>query len=58
MDLKLNTNILHIRTCADSCHALGEIITYFAKDQDLEQDPEIIQEYERTKVLFSVEVLN
>lgn len=50
MDLKLSANILHVRTCSDSCRALCEIITYFAKDQDLEQDVDKLKQHEERKV--------
>ncbi|ELU17929.1 hypothetical protein CAPTEDRAFT_154368 [Capitella teleta] len=41
-DLRLSNNIVHLRTCADSCHALAELINYIAADGDLEgiQDEE------------------
>lgn len=35
LDLRATNNIVHIRTCADSCRALQNLITYFANDGDL-----------------------
>ncbi|XP_025831922.1 autophagy-related protein 2 homolog B isoform X2 [Agrilus planipennis] len=35
IDLRASNNIVHIRTCADSGHALMQLITYFASDGDL-----------------------
>ena len=34
-DLQASINTVHIRTCADSAHALMQLITYFASDGDL-----------------------
>ncbi|XP_046351358.1 autophagy-related protein 2 homolog A-like isoform X1 [Haliotis rufescens] len=34
-DLRISTNRVNIRTCADSCKALTELIRYFADDGDL-----------------------
>ncbi|XP_064622147.1 autophagy-related protein 2 homolog B-like isoform X2 [Lineus longissimus] len=35
IDLKASNNIIHIRTCADSCRALQQLIQYVASDSDL-----------------------
>ena len=35
VDLQVSNNILHIRTCADSCRALQNLILYLANDGDL-----------------------
>ena len=37
-DLRLSNNIVHIRTCADSCRALADLIQYFASDGDLGEE--------------------
>ncbi|CAH1792670.1 unnamed protein product [Owenia fusiformis] len=34
-ELRASNNVIHIRTCADSCQALQEMIVYFANDGDL-----------------------
>lgn len=38
MDLRASNNVLHIRTCADSCIALQRLLTYLAVDGDLADD--------------------
>lgn len=35
VDLRASNNILHVRTCSDSCRALMQLLTYFASDGDL-----------------------
>lgn len=35
IDLRASNNILHVRTCSDSCRALMQLLTYFASDGDL-----------------------
>lgn len=36
--MRLSNNIVHIRTCADSCKALADLIRYFAVNGDLGED--------------------
>ncbi|KAL1129547.1 hypothetical protein AAG570_012492 [Ranatra chinensis] len=40
VDLRASNNVLHIRTCSDSAHALAQLITYFASDGDLSKSEE------------------
>ncbi|XP_014205961.1 autophagy-related protein 2 homolog B [Copidosoma floridanum] len=35
IDLRASNNVLHLRTCSDSCKALTQLLTYFASDGDL-----------------------
>ena len=35
LDLRASNNIVHIRTCSDTCSALAELIKYIASDGDL-----------------------
>ena len=35
MDLKVSNNVIHLRTCADSCSALARLLLYLATDGDL-----------------------
>ena len=51
-DLRASNNIVHVRTCADSCHALGEFINYYANDGDLVEDPEKEGYTEKNKVSY------
>ncbi|XP_059486897.1 autophagy-related protein 2 homolog A [Neocloeon triangulifer] len=37
VDLRASSTALHLRTCADSCRALAELLSYFASDGDLTQ---------------------
>ena len=37
-DLRASNNILHVRTCSDSCRALADLIKYMASDGDLGVD--------------------
>ncbi|XP_064484407.1 autophagy-related protein 2 homolog A-like isoform X3 [Ornithodoros turicata] len=39
VDLCASNNIVHVRTCADSCRALQRVVTYFASDGDLRDVP-------------------
>ena len=34
IDLKVSNNVVHLRTCADSCTALARLILYLANDGD------------------------
>lgn len=38
VDLRASNNMVHVRTCADSCHALQRVLAYFASDGDLVDD--------------------
>ncbi|XP_014663890.1 PREDICTED: autophagy-related protein 2 homolog B-like isoform X2 [Priapulus caudatus] len=38
VDMRASNNILHIRTCADSCIAMQRLLTYLAADGDLTGD--------------------
>ncbi|CAB3388360.1 Hypothetical predicted protein [Cloeon dipterum] len=37
VDLRASSKSVHLRTCADSCRALAEVLSYFASDGDLIQ---------------------
>ena len=52
-DLRASNNILHIRTCVDSCRALQELLCYFASDGDL-RDANSSQEQMTDKVKYSL----
>ncbi|KAK2180615.1 hypothetical protein NP493_435g00001 [Ridgeia piscesae] len=39
LDLRASNNIVHIRTCADSCRALALLLNYLATDGDLATTP-------------------
>ncbi|XP_023222946.1 autophagy-related protein 2 homolog B-like isoform X2 [Centruroides sculpturatus] len=43
LDLRAMNNMVHIRTCADSCRALQNLITYFANDGDLLSDTSLLK---------------
>ena len=34
LDLRASNNIVHVRTCSDTCSALSELIQYMADDGD------------------------
>ncbi|XP_076030640.1 autophagy-related 2 [Oratosquilla oratoria] len=44
IDLCASNNVIHIRTCADSCKALMELLIYMASDGDLTQEAESVPE--------------
>lgn len=35
VDLRASNNVLHVRTCSDSCRPLMQLLTYFANDGDI-----------------------
>ncbi|XP_038074084.1 autophagy-related protein 2 homolog A-like [Patiria miniata] len=39
IDLKVSNNMVHLRTCADSCTALARLILYLANDGDHQSPP-------------------
>ena len=45
MDLRASNNIVHLRTCSDSCAALGELIVYIANYGDLAESEEEVAEH-------------
>ena len=49
-DLRASNNIVHLRTCADSCHTLGEFINYYANDGDLVEESDAANYLEKNKV--------
>ena len=40
-DLAMSNNMLHIRTCSDSCVDLMKFIKYFASDGDLQKNNDV-----------------
>ena len=53
----MSSNIVHLRTCYDSCRALAELINYVASDGDLSIDADLRQDLEtKLKVRQKVNV--
>lgn len=44
IDLVASNNVIHIRTCADSCKSLLELLIYLASDGDLTQEASLTTE--------------
>ncbi|KAG8189257.1 hypothetical protein JTE90_013785 [Oedothorax gibbosus] len=57
-ELEITNNIIHIRTCADSCKALLDVVIYFSSNGDIDQDDLIETEVkvEEKKVTVKNEV--